>query len=231
MAAPRRRANFSWPSVGQAGFPSPALCARLALLLFGPLAGPLRSETAVAKHYLIDGWRTESGLPQNTVTGIAQTPDGYLWVSTFDGVARFDGIRFKTFNAGNTPALGSGRIRFLFQGRQGVLWLTPQEGGLIRLENGKFTPAVLSEPGGVRVANSQVTEDASGTLWLSDEDGGVSRVAEGHLSPVSSNWNMPSGSRLLVTTDTEGGLWAVGDSGLYRLVAGAAGSSAGGQHE
>ena len=220
MAAPRRRANFSWPSVGQAGFPSPTLCARLALLLFGPLAGPLRSETAVAKHYLIDGWRTESGLPQNTVTGIAQTPDGYLWVSTFDGVARFDGIRFKTFNAGNTPALGSGRIRFLFQGRQGVLWLTPQEGGLIRLENGKFTPAVLSEPGGVRVANSQVTEDASGTLWLSDEDGGVSRVAEGHLSPVSSNWNMPSGSRLLVTTDTEGGLWAVGDSGLYRLVAG-----------
>jgi signal transduction histidine kinase/ligand-binding sensor domain-containing protein len=180
----------------------------------------LRSETLAAKRYVIDGWQTGSGLPQNTVTGIAQTPDGYLWVSTFDGVARFDGTHFKTFNAGNTPALGSGRIRFLFKGRQGALWLSPQEGGLVQLENGKFTPVVLSEPEKARVANSQVAEDASGTLWLSDEDGGVSRLAEGHLSPVSINWTVPSGTRLQVTTDAQGGLWAVGGSGLYRLVEG-----------
>lgn len=133
MAALWRRSNLSWPSWRHAGYPSAALSGWLALLLFGPLAGPLRSETIVARPYLIDGWQTESGLPQNTVTGIAQTPDGYLWVSTFDGVARFDGFHFKTFNAGNTPGLGSGRIRFLFKGRQGVLWLSPQEGGLIRL--------------------------------------------------------------------------------------------------
>ncbi|HVM47522.1 MAG TPA: two-component regulator propeller domain-containing protein [Candidatus Acidoferrum sp.] len=177
----------------------------------------MRSETAVARHFLIDGWRTESGLPQNTVTGIAQTPDGYLWVSTFDGVARFDGMHFRTFNAGNTPALGSGRIRFLFQGRDGVLWLAPQEGGLVRLENGNFSPVVMSAPGAVRMACSQVAEEAFGALWLSDEDGVVSRLTDGHVSQESAKWTVPAGSKLQVTTDAEGALWVVGNSGLYRI--------------
>jgi ligand-binding sensor domain-containing protein len=44
-------------------------------------------------------------LPQNTVTGVVQTPDGYLWLSTFDGLARFDGVRFTIFDKGNTKGI------------------------------------------------------------------------------------------------------------------------------
>jgi ligand-binding sensor domain-containing protein len=93
----------------------------------------------LAKGYLIDVWQSERGLPQNTVTGIGQSPDGYLWVSTLDEAARFDGARFKMFKAGNVPALGSGRIRFLFPGGQGIFWLATQEGGVVRAENGRFS--------------------------------------------------------------------------------------------
>lgn len=50
-----------------------------------------------------DVWTTANGLPQNTVTGLAQTPDGYLWLSTFDGLARFDGVRFNIFDRGKLP--------------------------------------------------------------------------------------------------------------------------------
>ena len=73
-------------------------------LVLGPLATPTRSEATDVKRYLVDSWPGESGLPQNTITGIAQTADGYLWITTLDGVARFDGVRFRMFKAGDTPS-------------------------------------------------------------------------------------------------------------------------------
>lgn len=59
-------------------------------------------------------WNTENGLPQNSVQAIAQTPDGYLWIATRDGLARFDGIRFKVFQKSNTPELPTNRLWFMF---------------------------------------------------------------------------------------------------------------------
>src|ERR1700749_2218316 len=52
-------------------------------------------------------WQTETGLPQNTVHSVAQTADGYVWVATEEGVARFDGAGFRVFAKQNTPGLRS----------------------------------------------------------------------------------------------------------------------------
>jgi hypothetical protein len=49
--------------------------------------------------YVHDVWTTNEGLPQDSVNAVAQTPDGYLWVATQEGLARFDGISFTTFDA------------------------------------------------------------------------------------------------------------------------------------
>src|SRR5690242_12656973 len=64
--------------------------------------------------YLIDVWRGENGLPSSSVTAIAQTPDGYLWVGTYNGLARFDGVRFVKFDPDTTPQLKRARIRKLY---------------------------------------------------------------------------------------------------------------------
>ena len=66
---------------------------RILVVALVSFAGGLSAQNPGFMGYLIEGWRTERGLPQNTVTGIAQTSDGYLWVSTVDGLARFDGTR------------------------------------------------------------------------------------------------------------------------------------------
>ena len=70
-----------------------------------PLSGPL----AMPHGYIIETWQTEQGLPQNTVTSIAQTRDGYLWIGTLNGLARFDGVQFKVFSAAR--ALPSWAVR------------------------------------------------------------------------------------------------------------------------
>src|SRR5437899_787563 len=71
-------------------------------------------------------WTTEEGLPQNRVSCIQQTRDGYLWLGTWSGLARFDGLRFTIFNRFNTPALQGERgdsINALAEDADGTLWI------------------------------------------------------------------------------------------------------------
>jgi len=92
-----------------------------------------------ADDYIVQVWDTDSGLPHSTVTSIAQTPDGYLWVGTLHGgLARFDGERFVNFHPGNTPELKSIEIHKLLVDAQGTLWIGNVEGGLISHREGRF---------------------------------------------------------------------------------------------
>ena len=95
---------------------------RTRLLLVGlTLAGRLGA--AAPGDYLIQKWDTSGGLPHNTVRSIAQTPDGYLWIGTENGLARFDGVRFENFDRENTPALQNPDVEFLQVDTTGKLWI------------------------------------------------------------------------------------------------------------
>src|SRR5204863_1565704 len=67
----------------------------------------------VSAQYRFDSFTTDNGLPQNGVRGIAQTPDGYLWFTTFDGIVRFDGVKFTVFDKNNTKGIGGNRFSML----------------------------------------------------------------------------------------------------------------------
>lgn len=91
-----------------------------------------------AEFWTVRSWQTDDGLPDSSVTSIAQSPDGYLWVGTYNGLARFDGNSFVVFDPENTPALAHPRVRQLFLDRQGALWINTFDGSLTRLLDGKF---------------------------------------------------------------------------------------------
>jgi signal transduction histidine kinase/ligand-binding sensor domain-containing protein len=93
---------------------------------------------AASENFLVDDWGTENGLPSSTVTSIAQTPDGYLWVGTYNGLARFDGARFVTFDPVSTPALTQTRVQGLFLDARGTLWINTFRGGLTSYRAGVF---------------------------------------------------------------------------------------------
>src|SRR6476469_3530330 len=88
--------------------------------------------------YLVDSWQTDQGLPQNSVISMTQSHDGYLWLATFNGLVRFDGVRFTVFNSHNTPALDSSRIVRVFEDNANRLWIGTESGGLILREKGIF---------------------------------------------------------------------------------------------
>jgi ligand-binding sensor domain-containing protein/signal transduction histidine kinase len=132
------------------------------LLLLAPLAAAAAS---AGDDFVVDAWRTDAGLPHNSVNAILQTRDGYLWLGTSNGLARFDGVRFATFRAMDHPGLRSNRILCLGEDRDGILWAGTEEGGLVRYEKDQFT-SLTSADGLASDTILCVKPDGVGGLWV-----------------------------------------------------------------
>jgi len=120
--------------------------------------------------YVIQQWNIEDGLPQSTVRCIAQTPDGYLWVGTWQGLARFDGLQMTVFTSANTPALNTSNIMSLYSDRRGQLWIGTDAGGLVRYVDGAFRR--FDSTDGISASRIlSITEDGVGRMWFATEIG------------------------------------------------------------
>src|SRR5262245_16249290 len=89
--------------------------------------------------YVVERWSVEEGLPNNALTGVIQTRDGYLWISTWAGIGRFDGVRFTTV-ADNLP---NDHARAIVEHRDGSMWIGLSGTGVARWQAGRvdlFTP-------------------------------------------------------------------------------------------
>jgi diguanylate cyclase (GGDEF)-like protein len=119
--------------------------------------------------YRFDSWTTDNGLPQNGVRDITQTPDGYLWFTTFDGLVRFDGVRFTTFNKSNTKGIINNRFTGLFGDKDGTLYATTMEDGILTIfRNGVFSSMTSEEVPGHYI--NRVTPDEKGEMRFLAED-------------------------------------------------------------
>ena len=132
----------------------------LAYLLVSIWFGP-----SARAQYRSDVWTADNGLPQNVIRSIRQTNDGYLWIATFDGLARFDGMHFTIFNKSNTPGMASNRFGSMYKDQRGDLWLTTEAGGVTRYHNGTFRTFGQREgvPGNIVLG---LTGDDTGHVWI-----------------------------------------------------------------
>ena len=87
--------------------------------------------------YVLDNWQIADGLPQSTVQALARTPDGYLWIGTQEGLARYDGARFAVFEPGNESAIPNKDITALHIDKAGTLWIGTRS-GLAVFAHGRF---------------------------------------------------------------------------------------------
>ena len=171
--------------------------------------------------YLVSQWQTDEGLPQNSVTCIAQTPDGYLWLGTFDGLARFDGARFWIFNSANTPALASNRIVALFVDGQGALWIVSETGDLAQLANGRFTR--FTEKDGVPASGvTRLGEDGAGNLWAGARNNeGCFRLEDGRfVLRLRPEPTLKNSAVIALIPTVEGILWAAQGEHLIQITPG-----------
>jgi ligand-binding sensor domain-containing protein/signal transduction histidine kinase len=140
-------------------------------------------------------WQQGDGLPYNVVQSIFQTHDGYLWVGTQDGLARFNGTHFTVFKPDNVPELKDSSITSLYETRDGSLWIGTQRGGMTRFKDGVFSHHDLNFKG-ARKSVLAITESTDGALWIGTSDG-VIQFKDGKFVM------MDSINRKIVATDTD----------------------------
>lgn len=127
---------------------------------------------------LYDVWQVGAGVQQSPVTAIVQSHDGYLWLGTYHGLGRFDGVRMQLFNASNTTNLQNGNITTLYVSPDGTLWIGHETGQLTRFDHGQFQAVDLGGNwrGG---AIEAITTDEDGDLWLLNDTGLLFRLRDG----------------------------------------------------
>lgn len=128
-------------------------------------------QTPLNEKYLKVLFNTDNGLPQNSPTSIVQTQDGYLWLGTFGGLARFDGLKFTVFTTTNTPQLNSNRITALTVGSDGTLWIGSEEGNIISYQGGIFELVRKSQGPPADVVINAILQDEKGNLLLGTAKG------------------------------------------------------------
>jgi ligand-binding sensor domain-containing protein len=181
-----------------------AAAAFLLVLLLGQTVSPQDQSRESAWHS-IDAWQQPQGLPQNTVLAILQARDGYLWIGTKGGVARFDGVRFTTFDDRDKKQLRENEVWALAEGDDSSLWIGTFGGGVSRFKNGQFTVYTAKDG----LANDFVTtlcKDSAGAIWIGT-DGGLSRYQDGRFTNYSIKDGLFNSAIRGLYADDDGSLW------------------------
>lgn len=190
-------------------------CSVLCLFFLPSLcAQSLNSDQPIAT-YLQRVWQSQDGLPEANVQALAQTPDGYLWVGTTGGLARFDGEKFTLFNHQTTPAFTVDGIASLLVGKNGDLWIGTFGGGLVRYRNGVFRHYPSGHGFTLGFVRS-IAESDDGTLFVGTYGGLFRMTAEGLVRFASDVATLRDSSLFAMSKDRRGSIW-VGATTLVRI--------------
>ncbi len=179
--------------------------------------------------YQQKNWQNTDGLPQNTVTALAQTQDGYLWIGTLEGLVRFDGVQFTHFSSQNTSAIQHNMITRLLSDSQGTLWIGTSGGGLLSYKQGQFkNHTTAGEINLTRIL--AIFEDRKNNLWVGSDGEGLTKISSDVLtsSKLDSN-ELDSKAKLLSShlavvgnniralAENNDVLWIASELGLFSL--------------
>ena len=144
-------------------------CIPVLLVVVGAGSGRgIASAPDLNEEYLHQAWTKVQGLPGDRVQALLQTHDGYLWVGTHNGLARFDGLTFRVFDRANTPAILSDDCRALVEDGEGTLWVGTGD-GLLRYQSGAFAHYQFLTNGHANAA-CPLAAGLGGGVWVARDD-------------------------------------------------------------
>ncbi len=150
-------------------------------------------------------WQSKDGLPHNHIQAILQTLDGYIWIATEEGIARFDGIQFTIFDSTNTDTIKVNSSAAFCQTRDGNL-LIGTRGGLIQFRDGKF-----SSYKNLNESINCIYESFDGALWVGTSKG-VFYLKGGEIKNITTKDGIGSDLITSINQSKNGDIW-IGTTG------------------
>ncbi len=178
---------------------------------------PLPSRGVTNPAWFFRAWQTGDGLPEHTIVGLSQAPDGYLWVATHEGLFRFDGVRFQEFIPAGPANSPGAQFRVLLQDARGQLWIARDGGAILCLRDGVLVRELQLPVDLPHEQPRTLVMDGEGALWASDNGPRVYRLQDGQATPFTPNPALTN-SPCRLTTDRQGRLWfaQAGRVGIFR---------------
>ena len=176
---------------------------RLAVLL---VAGGVALAGPPDPPWFARAWQSDEGLPDNTVVGVDQTPDGFLWVATQGGLVRFDGLRFQQIPAVTTAGTPTGLIQALLCDSRGRLWVAKDRRTVLCLEHDRVR-VYNPDPAVPSAETRMLAEDSEGGIWVSYIGGDLVRIKDGQARSYTGEQGLPGGNTCQLATDARGQLW------------------------
>lgn len=165
-------------------------------------------------------WTTRQGLPHNQINAIVQTPDGYLWLGTWEGLVRYNGFEFSLFNRSNTPALKDNGVRSLNVGADGAVVVSTSRGGVSVLR-GEHWETWTQANGLAQDEVMDAIVDRQGRLWAGTESKGLTLIDHGKAKQFNTtNGLLPSDVVFDLLEDRDGSIWVGTAAGLVHIVGG-----------
>jgi ligand-binding sensor domain-containing protein/signal transduction histidine kinase len=193
---------------GQSFGISIALLTGCALLLLAQVAA------AQTPGYADQLWQVSDGLPNTQVRAIHQTKDGFLWVGTVEGLAKFDGLTFATVERRSVREMIRQYYLGIAEGPDGSIWFSNGH-GLSRHANGKViyygVTNGLPSPNVLTVFCDQAGDILAGTMR------GVRKFQNGKFEPLVPNDSIGASPVRAILQDQKGSLWFGCSNGLFRL--------------
>lgn len=113
--------------------------------------------------FLIKNYDTEDGLPSNRLKFVFQDTDGYLWITSYEGITRFDGFEFKIFSKENVSVFSSNVFLKIDTDSDNTIWFTTEENGLVSYRDKQFY--VYGSDIGYRFLNWALNVDSKDRVW------------------------------------------------------------------
>ena len=164
--------------------------------------------------YLPRVWQTDEGLPNNLVQAIAQTPDGYLWVGTYEGLARFDGVEFTSLHSPSTPEINNGSVTALCLASNGCLWIGTEHGAVVKWQNGQFSAFPMKDKPTDQIY--AIYQGQSGAIWIASAQG-LYRTRDGDFQTYTVKQGLLTNEVTAICEDSEGTVWIGTTKGLNCL--------------
>lgn len=170
------------------------------------------------ERYTVTRWTADEGLPHSQVHGITQTGDGFLWVTTWEGTARFDGLGFHEVDRLRHPDGRRLPSRLLWREADGSVLVGVDHLGLMRVPpSGEAGPACSQYP---TLDATRVVRGIDGMPWLSTRDGLYRVRPGGHCDRVDTGDAFAGHLVLALLAHEDGSLWVGSRRGLFRWHAG-----------
>lgn len=191
-----------------------AACCLMVLICFSAKA---LDATKRVTQFVHDVWTTEDGLPQNSVSSVIQSQQGFLWFGTQEGLVRFDGVEFDVFDKFNVPAMNSSLINAMTIDGQDDIWFSTESGRLLKFASNGVGVAELIhqfEPATVTFMVSQGDK-----VWVATIGQGVWCFSHGVKRSWSQEEGLPDDRVWWLDHDQEGQILACTSKGMARISA------------